>query len=102
MAPPIDRLSAQPPQATTRPPMNDTARRNAAQRVREAQAYQQQKAQDTNEAKSQADAARERLRIAKAEEQQAAERVHAAKTEAQQAASARQQQLRGRAIDVVA
>jgi hypothetical protein len=103
MAPTIDRLSAQPPQLTNRSPQYNTARREAAQRVRDAQDDQQQKAQDTSRAKAQADAARERLQIAKTEEQQAAERVRAAKAdEQQQAAKAGWQQQRGRAIDVVA
>lgn len=103
MAPTIDRLSTQPPQPTNRSSQNDRARREAAERVRETQDYQQQKAQDTSRAKAQADAARERLQIAKTEEQQAAERVRAAKADEQQlAAKASRQQQRGTAIDVVA
>lgn len=102
MAPPIDRLSTQPPQSANRSPLYDTARREATQKVREAQDYRQQKAQDTDKARAQADAARERLQTAKTEEQQAAERVRAAKADEQQAVRASQQQLRGNAIDVVA
>ena len=102
MAPPIDRLSTQPPQPANRPPLYNTARREAAQRVREAQNYQQQKTEDTDKARAQADAARERLQTAKAEEQRAAERVRTAKADEQQAVRTSQQQLRGNAIDVVA
>jgi len=102
MAPPIDSLSTQPPQSANRPPLYDTARREAAQRVREAQNYQQQRAEDTDKARAQADAARERLQTAKTEEQRAAERVRAAKADEQEATRASQQQLRGKAIDVVA
>lgn len=102
MAPPIDKLSTPAPQSATRSPLYDTTRRKAAQRVRDAQDYQRQKTEDTNKAKNQADTARERLQAAKIEEQQAAERVRAAKADEQQAIRASQQQLRGRAIDVVA
>ncbi|MFA6284142.1 MAG: hypothetical protein WCT30_09805 [Desulfurivibrionaceae bacterium] len=102
MAPPIDRLSTQPPQTANRSPLYDTTRREAAQKVREAQDYQRQKTEDTDRARAQADAARERLQTAKTEEQRAAERVRAAKADEQQAVRASQQQLRGKAIDVVA
>ena len=102
MAPPIDRLSTQPPQSANRSPLYDTARREAAQKVREAQDSGQQRVQDTDKARVQADAARERLQAARAEEQQATQRLQAAKADQQEAVRASQQQLRGKAIDVVA
>lgn len=98
MAPTIDRLPAPPPQS----PQYDTARREAAQRVREAQDDQQQKAQETNEAKAQEAAAQERLQIAKMAEQQAVQQLQAAKADQEEAARASRPQPRGTTIDVVA
>lgn len=102
MAPTIERLPAQPSQPANRSPVYDTARREAAQRVREAQDDQQRKVQDTNEAKAQEAAARERLQMAKAAEQQAAQRLSAAKADQEEAARASRQQPRGGTINVVA
>lgn len=89
--------------STVRPAQYDnTALRDAAQRVREARDYQQQKIEDAREAKTQADEASRRLQTTKIEEQQAAQRVRAAKTDEQQAIRTSQQRLRGNTIDVIA
>lgn len=102
MAPPISSVPTDPT-PSARPALYDnTVRREAAQRVREAQDAQQQKADNTRKASAQVDEARRRLQATKTEEQQAAQRVRAAQADEQQAVSASQQQLRGNTINVVA
>lgn len=102
MTPPISSVPTEPT-PSARPALYDnTVRREAAQRVREAQDTQQQKAEDTRQASAQVDEARRRLQATKAEEQQAAQRVRTAQADEQQAVSASQRQRSGNTINVVA
>lgn len=102
MASPIGSLPTESTSPIRLPRYDNTALRDAGQRVREAQDYQQQKTEDAREAKTQLDETSRRLQVAKIEEQQAAQRVRAAMADEQQAIRTTQQQLRGGTINVVA